>query len=81
MTFVNDAKMPTQLYSMRSTNISVLFTFIINLNLISKYTECASIFDICQRLQIITEYYYLKGKELQKRRARARKISELRNNA
>jgi four helix bundle protein len=27
-------------------------------------TECASIFDICQRLQIITESYYLKGREL-----------------
>ncbi len=27
-------------------------------------TECASIFDICQHLQIITESYYLKGREL-----------------
>ncbi len=27
-------------------------------------TECASIFDICQRLQIITESYYLKAREL-----------------
>ena len=27
-------------------------------------TECAGILDICQRLQIITESYYLKGREL-----------------
>jgi hypothetical protein len=27
-------------------------------------TECAGIFDICQRLQIMTESYYLKGREL-----------------
>jgi len=27
-------------------------------------TECAGIFDICQRLQIITESSYLKGREL-----------------
>ncbi len=26
-------------------------------------TECAGIFDICQRLQIITEPYHLKGRE------------------
>ncbi len=27
-------------------------------------TECASIFDICRRLQIITESYYLEGRAL-----------------
>lgn len=27
-------------------------------------TECAGIFDICRRLQIVTESYYLKGREL-----------------
>ena len=27
-------------------------------------TECAGIFDICQRLQIVTESYYLEGRGL-----------------